>query len=72
MEYRSNATGRLDGLFNTSKGVSLTYGYNNLNQLAKLTYGAGGNARSFAYDKLGRLTADELKNGSVTSYDKAG
>jgi RHS repeat-associated protein len=50
-----------------STGVTESYGYNTLSQPSTITYGSGGDTRSFGYDTRHRLTGDTLKTGSNTT-----
>ncbi|MFE6055313.1 LamG-like jellyroll fold domain-containing protein [Kitasatospora sp. NPDC056446] len=77
--YGYDGAGRLKTLNDPVTGTALSLGYNALNQPATVTYGAGGNIRSYGYDKLHRLTSDTLaKPGGATvaaigyGYDPAG
>ncbi|MEV7770029.1 LamG-like jellyroll fold domain-containing protein [Kitasatospora sp. NPDC086791] len=77
--YGYDGAGRLNALKDPVTGTSLSLGYNALNQPATITYGTGGNVRTFGYDKLHRLTNDTLaKPGGGTiaaigyGYDPAG
>ncbi|MEV6212020.1 LamG-like jellyroll fold domain-containing protein [Kitasatospora sp. NPDC051914] len=73
------SAGRLDTASDPLTNTVLQYTYNSLSQPAGIAYGAGGNTRTFNYDRLHRLTADTLKTpGGVTiaaigyGYDPAG
>ncbi len=68
--YTYDGAGRLSAAANPAAGVQLSYGYNSLSQVKTIGYGTNGNTRSFGYDGLHRLTADELKNPAGASIAK--
>jgi RHS repeat-associated protein len=70
--YTYDGAGRLATLKNPAAGSDLTYDYDNDSAVSKITYGGTGNARSFSYDGLKRVTADELKTAGGTSIAKIG
>ncbi|MFQ5719726.1 MAG: hypothetical protein ACE5IK_09255, partial [Acidobacteriota bacterium] len=70
--YTNDAFGRLVGV-NAAAGTDATYSYDLLDRLTKVEMGT--QARSFAYDALGRLlTSSNPENGLVTfdAYDPTG
>ncbi|MFD6712919.1 LamG-like jellyroll fold domain-containing protein [Micromonospora chalcea] len=62
--YGYDPAGRPATVSNPTAGVSLSYTYNSLSQVATIGYGAGGNTRSLAYDDLHRLTGDTLSTSA--------
>ncbi|HUN34614.1 MAG TPA: LamG-like jellyroll fold domain-containing protein [Trebonia sp.] len=85
--YSYDDADRLSGLSDPATGASLTYGYTS-DELTSVSYGSGGDTRTYGYDGLGRLTSDTLAapggttlasitygydaNGNLTSKDTAG
>ena len=66
-----DATGRLISE-TTSSGGSVNYGYNALNLRTQLT-NARGQARTYTYDAIGRVTGYTSVEGSASyTYDKNG
>jgi RHS repeat-associated protein len=77
--YGYDTDDRVKSIANTTAGVSASLSYSKVSQLTKITYGTGGDVRSFKYDGLHRLTSDTLatttgtKVASITyGYDKGG
>ncbi|WP_431947191.1 LamG-like jellyroll fold domain-containing protein, partial [Micromonospora marina] len=68
--YTYDTAGRPATVVNPTAGTNLTYGYNTMSQVSSITHGTGGNVRSFSYDELHRMTADELKTSGGTSIAK--
>ncbi|WP_328953430.1 LamG-like jellyroll fold domain-containing protein [Kitasatospora purpeofusca] len=57
---RYDAAHRLATLTDPSTAVTATYGYNALDQVERIGYGAGGAVRTFGHDTLHRLSSDTL------------
>jgi RHS repeat-associated protein len=77
--YTHDTAGRLKTIADPVTNTLLALTYNSLSQVATIQYGAGGNARTFGYDPLHRLTSDVLKTpGDATvasigyGYDENG
>ncbi|ASW53381.1 polymorphic toxin-type HINT domain-containing protein [Plantactinospora sp. KBS50] len=68
--YTYDQAGRLATVVNTGAAVRAHYDYNALSQVSRITYGTNGNARSYGYDALHRLTSDELKTAGGSSIAK--
>jgi RHS repeat-associated protein len=66
--YQYDPLGRPANVQNTTAGVNMTYGYNNLSQVETIAY--GGNTRTLKYDTLKRLSSDELKTSAGASVGK--
>ncbi|BEL05183.1 hypothetical protein Q0Z83_033740 [Actinoplanes sichuanensis] len=66
--YQYDPLGRPASVQNTTAGVNMTYGYNNLSQVETIAY--GGNTRTLKYDALRRLSSDELKTSAGASVGK--
>ncbi|MFI5936919.1 LamG-like jellyroll fold domain-containing protein [Actinoplanes sp. NPDC051494] len=64
--------GRLSALVNPAGEISQRYTYNTMSQVSKITYGSTGTTRTFGYDNLHRLTADELRTPASASVAKIG
>jgi large repetitive protein len=62
--YTYDAADRLKTDADPATGTKLSYDYNPLSQIGKITYGTGGNARTLHYDNLHRLTSDTLTTPS--------
>ncbi|WP_106399147.1 RHS repeat domain-containing protein [Actinocorallia populi] len=64
--YTYDNAGRLSTLSDPASGTTLTYGYDVQSQVTSIEYGTS-KTRTFAYDRLHRLTSDTLKiNGGST------
>jgi RHS repeat-associated protein len=68
--FSYDSAGRLATTSNSATGVNLSYAYDNLSQVSSIRYGPGGNTRTFSYDALHRLTADELKTATSAAVAK--
>ncbi len=65
--YTYDAADRLKTVQDPATGTQLTLAYNSLSQPTTITYGTGGNVRTYGYDHQHRLTSDSLAtNGSTT------
>ena len=58
--YAYDSAGRLATDADAASGVTGTYSYNTLDQVTRISYGAGNDVQSFGYDTLHRLTSDTL------------
>ncbi|MEV6345208.1 LamG-like jellyroll fold domain-containing protein [Actinoplanes sp. NPDC051851] len=67
--YTYDGADRLSTLKNTTAGTDLSYAYDTTSAISTITYGSG-DYRSFTYDKLHRVTADELKTSAGASVAK--
>ncbi|WP_035302876.1 LamG domain-containing protein [Actinokineospora inagensis] len=59
--YGYDSSGRLHTASDPLTGAQLTYDYGQASLLSKITYGTGGNVRTFGYDDLRQLTSDVVK-----------
>ncbi|MET7951227.1 LamG-like jellyroll fold domain-containing protein [Micromonospora sp. NPDC005324] len=64
--YTYDNAGRFRTAANTTTGVNLVVGYNNMSQASSISYNSG-NVRSFGYDAMHRLKSDTLKNAAGTT-----
>ncbi len=62
--YAYDTAGRLATVHDAATGTQISLTYNKLTQPATITYGAGGDVRTFGYDALHRLTSDKLTTNS--------
>jgi large repetitive protein len=69
--YNYDVAGRLLTVTNNPAGVNLAYGYDLNSAVKTITYGSS-NVRTFTYDDLHRVTADELKTSGGTTIGKIG
>ncbi|MBB5873446.1 RHS repeat-associated protein [Allocatelliglobosispora scoriae] len=65
-DFTYDTAGRPRTVANTPAGIALTYDYNSLSAVSKITYGTNGNYRSFGYDLDHRLASDTLKTSAGT------
>jgi RHS repeat-associated protein len=65
-DYGYDTAGRLHTVDDASSGTELTYGYNTLEQVSSIKYGATGQTRTFTYDPAHELTGDTLVQGAST------
>ncbi len=77
--YGYDTAGRLHTVDDAATGDKLTLSYTNLSQIHDITYGDGGDVRTFDYDHQHRLTGDRLadKTGQTVAvigygYDQNG
>jgi RHS repeat-associated protein len=65
--YGYDAAGRLNAAANSGTGVNLTVAYNTMDLPSTITYGTGGDVRTFGYDALQRIHTDQLKTSGGTT-----
>ncbi|SCD50642.1 intein C-terminal splicing region [Streptomyces sp. TverLS-915] len=64
--YSYDTAGRLASLDEPATGTRLTYSYGKLDELRSISYGSGGQTRTFSYDDDHQLTGDILTKGATT------
>ncbi|MFC7713069.1 LamG-like jellyroll fold domain-containing protein [Micromonospora lupini] len=64
--YTYDNAGRFRTAANTTTGVNVVVGYNNMSQVSSISYNSG-NVRGFGYDAMHRLKSDTLKNAAGTT-----
>jgi RHS repeat-associated protein len=62
--YTYDSADRLGTLTDAATNTKLTYGYNNLDQVAQISYGTNQNVRTYSYDAFHRLASDTLSTSA--------
>jgi RHS repeat-associated protein len=70
--YTYDTAGRLSTVADASTGTTLALAYNSLSQPASITYGTGGDVRSFTYDLTHRLASDTLATSTGATIASIG
>ena len=70
--YGYDTAGRLSTVADASTATTLALAYNTMSQPAGMTYGTGGNVRSFTYDTMHRLATDTLATSTGTAIASIG
>jgi RHS repeat-associated protein len=70
--YTYDGDDRLATLTDPATGSTLSYAYNQMNQVSQIQYGSGQDVRTFGYDGLHRLTSDTLSTASGATVASIG
>ncbi|MFC1421266.1 LamG-like jellyroll fold domain-containing protein [Streptacidiphilus cavernicola] len=70
--FTYNAGDQLTGMTDPLTGADIQYGYDGAGRLQSEQFGTGGGSRAFAYDTLGRLKTDTVKNPAGSAISSIG